>query len=200
MRKAAIAAAAVALVLVLAALVLPRFVSLDSLKPRIVAALEEKTGRAVGLGRVSLTLFPGIGVKVSGLSVSGDSRHPDDTLLSVPEGEIRLAIAPLFSGRAEFSTFILKRPRIVFRKYEDGTHSATDIANRLAAAEPPAAVPGRADKVAVAIRSVAIEDASLSLRFEETETRETKWEISPFTFRLSGIGTRRNEFEIGTRV
>ena len=200
MRKAAIAAAAVALVLVLAALVLPRFVSLDSLKPRIVAALEEKTGRAVGLGRVSLTLFPGIGVKVSGLSVSGDSRHPDDTLLSVPEGEIRLAIAPLFSGRAEFSTFILKRPRIVFRKYEDGTHSATDIANRLAAAEPPAAIPGRADKVAVAIRSVAIEDASLSLRFEETERRETKWEISPFTFRLSGIGTRRNEFEIGTRV
>jgi uncharacterized protein involved in outer membrane biogenesis len=199
-RKAAIAAAAVALIVVLAAVLLPRLVSLESLKPRVVAALEEKTGRKVGLGGISLSLFPGIGVKVSGLSVSGDGRHPDETLLSVPEGEIRLAVAPLFSGRAEFSTFILKRPRILFRKYADGTHSATDIANRLAAAEPPAAAPGKAGKVAVAIRSVAIEDAALTLRFEEAEGKETKWEISPFTFRLSGIGERRNRFEIGTRV
>ncbi|MGE5189440.1 MAG: AsmA-like C-terminal region-containing protein, partial [Gemmatimonadota bacterium] len=118
----------------------------------------------------------------------------------VPDAEIRLAIAPLFSGRAVFSTLILSRPRILFRKYADGTHSATDIANRLAAAEPPAAPAGRADKVAVAVRSVAIEDAALSLRFEEPDGRETKWDISPFTFRLAGIGTRRNAFEIATRV
>ncbi len=202
MRKAAIAAAAVVLVLVLAAVLVPRLVSLDSLKPRIVAALEEKTGRKIGLARISLTLFPGIGVKVSGLSVSGDHRHPDETLVSVPEGEIRLAIAPLFSGRAEFSTFILRRPRILFRKYADGTHSATDIANRLAAPETPAAAsaPEKADKVAVALRSVDIEDAALSLLMEEKDARETRWEISPFTFRLSGIGGRRNEFEIGTRI
>ncbi len=202
MRKAAIAAAAVVLVLVLAAVLVPRFVSLERLQPRVVAALEEKTGRKIGLTRISLTLFPGIGVKVSGLSVSGDQRHPDETLLSVPEGEIRLAIGPLFSGRAEFSTFILKRPRILFRKYADGTHSATDIANRLAAPEKPAAVgaPERGDKVSVVLRSVAIEDAALSLRLEEKDAKETKWEVSPFTFRLSGIGGRRNEFEIGTRI
>lgn len=202
MRKAAIAAAAVVLVLVLAAVLVPRLVSLDSLRPRIVAALEEKTGRRIGLSRISLSLFPGIGVKLSGLSVSGDRRHPDETLLSVPEGEIRLSIGPLFSGRAEFSTFILKRPRILFRKYADGTHSATDIANRLAAPETPAAatVPEKADKVAVALRSVDIEDAALSLLLEEKDAKETKWEISPFSFRLSGIGGRRNEFEIGTRI
>lgn len=200
MRKAAIAAAAVVVVLVLAAVLIPRLVSLESLKPRVVAALEKKTGRTVGLSGISLSLFPGIGVKVTGLSVSGDSRHPGETFLSVPEGEIRLAVAPLLSGRAEFSTFVLRRPRILFRKYADGTHSATDIANRLAAPEPPAAAPGRADKVAVAIRSVAIEDAALSLRLQEADGRETKWEVSPFTFRLSGIGSRRNEFEIGTRV
>ncbi len=202
MRKAATAAAAVVLVLVLAVILVPRFVSLDSLKPRIVAALEEKTGRRIGLSGISLSLFPRIGVKVSGLSVSGDRRHPDETLLSVPEGEIRLAIAPLFSGRAEFSTFILERPRILFRKYADGTHSATDILNRLAAAEAPPAAGAAppAGQVRVAVRSVRIEDAALSLRLEEKEGREAKWEISPFTFRLSGIGGRRNEFEIATRI
>jgi len=202
MRKAAIAAAVVILVAVLAAVVVPRLVSLESLKPRIVAALEQKTGRKVGLGRLSLSLFPGIGVTVSGLTVSGDLRHPDEPLLTVPRGEIRLAIAPLFSGRAELSTFILTRPRILFRKYADGTHSATDIANRFSAPEAPPA-PGAApaaEKVRVAVRSVRIEDAALSLRLEDKDGRETKWEISPFTFRLSGIGGRRNEFEVATKI
>ncbi len=202
MRKAAIAAAAVVVVLVLAAVLVPRFVSLDSLKPRIVAALEEKTGRRIGLSRITLSLFPAIGVRISDLSVSGDRRHPDETMLSVPEGEIRLAIGPLFSGRAEFTTFVLKRPRILFRKYADGTHSATDIANRLAATEAPTPPDGRpaGGKVRVAVRAVRIEDAALSIRTEDRDGRETKWEISPFTFRLSGIGTRRSEFEIATRI
>lgn len=202
MRKAVIGAAAAVLVLVLAVVLVPRLVSLEGLKPRIVAGLEGKTGRKIGLGGITLSLFPGIGVKVSGLTVAGDQRHPDETLLSVPEGEIRLGIAPLFSGRAEFSTVILKRPRILFRRYADGTHSATDIANRLAAPEAPAAAgaPGKGDKIAVALRSVDIEDAALSLLLEEEGAKTTKWEISPFTFRLSGIGGRRNKFEIGTRV
>ncbi|TFG58793.1 MAG: AsmA family protein, partial [Deltaproteobacteria bacterium] len=97
MRKAAIAAAVIVLVLVIAAVVVPRLVSVESLKPRVVAALEEKTGRRIGLSGLSLSLFPGIGVKVTGLTVSGDPRHPGERLLSVPETEIRVAIAPLLS-------------------------------------------------------------------------------------------------------
>ena len=124
---------------VLAAVLVPRLVSIESLRPRIVSALEEKTGRKIGLERISLSLFPGFGVRISGLSVSGDPRHPDERLLEVPDGEVRLAIGPLFSGRAEFTTFVLHRPRILFRKYADGTHSATQIAARLARKEIPGA-------------------------------------------------------------
>src|SRR4030066_257147 len=124
MRKAGVAAAVVVPILVILVLLLPRLVSLDSLRPRIVAALEEKTGRTVGLSGLSLSLFPGIGVKVTRLTVSGDLRHPGERLLSVPEAEIRLAIAPLLSGRAEFTKFILHRPEIRYRRSRDGTHSA----------------------------------------------------------------------------
>src|SRR3990172_4197127 len=141
MRKAGVAAAVVVPLLVILVLLLPRLVSLDSLRPRIVAALEEKTGRTVGLSGLSLSLFPGIGVKVTRLTVSGDPRHPGERLLSVPEAEIRLAIAPLLSGRAEFTKFILHRPEIRFRRYLDGTHSVTDIVTRLAGGGEAAAVP-----------------------------------------------------------
>lgn len=203
MRKVAVAAAVVVCILVILVLLLPRLVSVDSLRPRLVAALEEKTGRKIGLSGLSLSLFPGIGVKVQGLTVSGGPRHPEERLLSVPEGEIRLAIAPLFSGRAEFTKFILRRPEIRFRRYLDGTHSATDIINRLAGEEKPPAAPAEEktkEKVAAAVRAVSVEEATLSLLLEEKGGKETRWEISPFTVRLSGIGDRQNDFEIQTRI
>lgn len=202
MRKAAIGAAAVVLVLGLAVVLVPRLVSLESFRPRIVSALEEKTGRKVGLGRIALSLFPGPGVKVRDLSVSGDPRRPGENLLVVPEGEIRLALWPLFSGRAEFTTVILSRPAIVFRRFADGTHSATGIAERMAgpAKAPGAAAPPPSSKLSVAVRNVRIEDARLSLSREEPGGGESTWEIAPLSLRLSGVGGRATGFEVATRV
>jgi len=202
MRKAAIVLAVVVLFLVLLVLVLPRLVSVESLKPRVVAALEEKTGRKIGLSGLSLSLFPGIGVKVTGLTVSGDPRHPGERLLSVPETEIRVAIAPLFSGRTEFTKFILRRPEIRFRTYADGTHSATDIVKRLAGEKKPAAPSaGKKEKeVAMVVKVVRVEQATLALVSEEAGGKESRWEISPITVRMSGIGDARNDFEISSRI
>jgi uncharacterized protein involved in outer membrane biogenesis len=203
MRKAAIVLAVVLLVFVVLILLIPRLVSVESLKPRLVAALEEKTGRKIDLSGLSLSLFPGIGVKVAGLTVSGDARHPGERLLSVPEAEIRLAIAPLFSRRAEFTKVILRRPEIRFRKYRDGTHSVTDIVNRRVGEKKPAAAPPAGKKeegVAMVLGAVSIEEAKLFLRLEGKDGAETRWEISPFTVLLSGIGDRRNDFEIRTRI
>src|SRR4030066_1684740 len=104
MRKAGMIAAVVGCLLVLAVLLCPRLVSLDSLRPRIVAVLEEKTGRTIRLSGLSLSLVPGIGVKVTQLTVSGDARHPGERLLSVPEAEIRLGVVPLFFGRRRVTT------------------------------------------------------------------------------------------------
>ncbi|MBI5419289.1 MAG: AsmA family protein [Deltaproteobacteria bacterium] len=199
MRKAAAVAAIVVLAAILLAILLPRFISLESLKPRIVAAMEEKTGRKVAFSELSLSLFPGIGVKIAGLAVSGDPGHPGENLLSVPEAEIRLAIGPLFAGRAEFTRIILRRPEVLFRTYRNGTHSATEIANRLAQVERPAPAP-QEEKVSVVLTAVSIEGAKLLLLLEGEDGRVSRWEIAPFTFRLSGIGLRRNRFEIETRI
>ncbi len=199
MRKASIVVAVAVLAAVLLVILLPRVVSLDSLKPRIVALLEEKTGRKVSFSKISLSLFPGIGVKVVGLTVSGDPGHAGENLLSVPEAEIRVAILPLLSGRAEFGKLLLRGPEVVFRRYRDGTHSATQIIDRIAPEEGKAAPPPE-EKISVVLRALSIEQGKLTLILEGGDRGETRWRIDPFTLRLSGIGGTRNEFEIKTRI
>lgn len=202
MRKVALSAAAVLFFLFLLVLVLPRLVSVESLKPRIVAALEEKTGRTIGISELSLSLFPGIGVNVTGLTVSGDPRHPGERLLSVPEAEIRMAILPLLSGRTEFTKFVLRRPEIRFRTYADGTHSATGIIKRLAGEKEPAAPPtgGKGKEVTGAVREVRVDQATLVLVSAGAGDKESRWEISPVTVRVSGIGEGRSDFGISSRI
>src|SRR5512134_101840 len=198
MRNASIVVAVAVLAAVLLAILLPRVVSLDSLKPRIVALLEEKTGRKVSFSKISLSLFPGIGVKISGLTVSGDPGHPGENLLSVPEAQVRASLLPLLSGRVEFGKILLRRPEVLFRKYRDGTHSATQIASRLAPGEGQA--PPRKEKISVALKALSIEQAKFTLILEGEDGKETQWRIDPFTVRLSGIGSARNEFEMETRI
>ncbi len=109
-----------------------------------------------------------------------------------------MAIFPLFAGRAEFTRFILRRPEVLFRMYRDGTHSATQVLSRLGSEEK--AVPAKGESVLVALKYLSIEEAKLQLILEEEDGRETQWRIDPFTLRLSGIGRRRNEFEVRTRI
>lgn len=199
MRKAAVVAAVVAIAAAVMAIVLPRVLPLDFLKPRIVALMEEKTGRKVGFSEISLLLFPGIGLKIEGLTVSGDPGHPEEKLLSVPEAEVRVAIGPLLAGRVEFGKVVLRRSQVTFRKYRDGTHSVTHMAERLARKEGVAPSTAR-EPVSVALRTLSVEDAKFHLFLEDEDGRETHWEIDPLTFHLEGIGRKRNDFEIETRI
>lgn len=198
MRKAAMIAAAAVLAAVLLAVLIPRLVSLETLKPRITAVLEEKTGRKVSFSKISLAIFPRIGVRISDLAVSGDPGHPRENLLSVPEAEVRVAFLPLLAGKVEFEKLLLRRPEVLFRRYRDGTHSATQIAGRLEKGEGTG--PPSGEKVSIALKALSIEEAKLAVVLEGEDGGESRWRVDPLTFRLSGLGERRKVFEIETRI
>jgi len=198
MRKAALIAAAAVVAAILLAVLVPRLVSLESLKPRMAAVLEAKTGRKVTFSKISLAIFPRIGVRISDLAVSGDPGHPRENLLSVPEAEVRVAFLPLLSGKVEFEKLLLRRPEVLFRRYGDGTHSATQIADRLEKGEGHG--PPSEEKVSIALKALSIEDAKLAVVLEGEDGGESRWMIDPLTFRLSGLGERRKDFEVETRI
>lgn len=199
MRKVAVVAAVVVIAVVLLAIVLPMVVSLEAFRPRMIALMEEKTGRKVAFAKVSFSLFPGIGLKITGLTVSGDTGQPEENLLSAPETEIRVAILPLLTGKVEFGRVILRRPEVAFRVYRDGTHSATRMAEGLARQKGAAPSAAR-EPVSVAIETLSIDEAKLHLFLEEEDGKETRWEIDPLTVHLDGVGGRRNDFSIETRI
>ncbi|HZD54802.1 MAG TPA: AsmA family protein [Candidatus Aquicultoraceae bacterium] len=204
MRKAAIVLVAVVVILILVAVLVPLLVPLDSFRPRIVAALEEKTGREISLSGLSLSLFPGVGVRITGLTVSADPRSPKEPFLSVPEAEARVAILPLFSGRAEFTRLILREPRIRFVRYADGTTSVSGILDRLGKGReaggtaPPE--PESGGKVGIVLRTVSVEKGDVSLRMEEKAAPATVWNVAPVSFRMTGVGGDRQEFSAGARI
>jgi hypothetical protein len=196
MRKRAVVLAVAVAVAVLAASAVPRLVSVESYRPRVAAAILERTGRTASFSRISLAVFPFVAIRLADFSLAGPPSAPGETLLSAPEAEIRVAFLPLLAGRNEFRSLILRRPNVLVRKARDGATSAADVFGRLAATERPARGGGSGSPGPGFLDGVRIEDGALSVVFEEEGGPDFRLEVAPFSFRLSGIGSREETFSL----
>ncbi len=200
MRKAAYVVAAILVAYLFLVVVLPRVVSLEGLRPRIIAALEEKSGRKATFSKISLSMFPGVGVKVGELSLSGDPGFESERLLDAPEAEIRFAIIPLLSGRPRFTKIILVRPAILFRIHADGTTSVSEMLRRISL-PPSAPLPADGNGVSFAIDSLDIREARVALRLPGGDGRERAYDIVPVTARIAGAGGgSRTDFDVAGHI
>jgi uncharacterized protein involved in outer membrane biogenesis len=196
MRKRAVVLAVAVAVAVLAASAVPRLVSVESYRPRVTAAIFERTGRSASFSRISLSVFPFAAIRLADFSLAGPPSAPGETLLSAPEAEIRFAFLPLLAGRNEFSALILRRPQVLVRKLPDGTTSAADVFGRLAARETPSPAGAAGSPGPGSLDRVRIEDGALSVLFEEENAPDFRLEVVPFSFRLSGIDSREKTFSL----
>jgi hypothetical protein len=199
MRKAAIVVTAFLAGILLLVIGLPRIVSLDGMRPRIAAALEAKTGRKATLSGVSLSLFPGIGVRVRDLALSGDPGHESEKLLAVPDAEIRMAILPLLSGRVDFTRVILSGPAILFRRYADGSSSLTDLSAKLSRA-PSRAPDNDADAPRFSLDTLELRSARVALRIQGSDGKESAYDVGDVNARIGGAGGLRADFDVSARI
>src|SRR5581483_8066064 len=103
--------AAVAGVVVLAGIVLAFSFDPNSLKPRIVAAVKQATGRDLTLQgpiRLGLSLQPTL--VVQGVSLANPPGFARPQLLTLAELDLKLALLPLLSHRVEIDRLILVKP------------------------------------------------------------------------------------------
>ncbi|MCP9320033.1 AsmA family protein [Acetobacter persici] len=102
----------------------------DWLRVRLVAAVEEKTGRHLAIDHLHVWLLPfpwveARGVHLSGVAEGGSAAAaPEEqaarTMLDVAEVRARLGLLPLFSHRIVFNDVSLIQPHVSLRRLPDG--------------------------------------------------------------------------------
>ena len=150
----------------------------DALKPRIIAAVEQATGRRLTLAGpigLKLSLVPTVTLEdVSFANLPGGSRPEMATARRV---ELRLAVPPLLSRRVEVRRLLLVAPDILLESDAEGRPNwvfapAAQPADPAPSTEPPAAAPGEAGRpLGIAVDHVAVTEGRLAYRGRGGRTR-----------------------------
>ena len=100
-------------VIVLAVLLVPLFIKIDSFRPDIESKLSAALGRTVRIGKIQASLFSG-GAEASNISISDDPAFNQGPFLQAPSLQIGLKWLPLiFSHQLKVSSLTVKDPDIL---------------------------------------------------------------------------------------
>ena len=107
-------------VLVLAALLAPLFINVDSFRPQLEKALSTALNRQVHIGKLQASIFSG-GASASEISVSDDPAFNKGPFLKASSVKIGLHLMPLiFSRKLEVTGVTVEKPEIVLLKNPAG--------------------------------------------------------------------------------
>ena len=117
-------------ILVIAAvIIIPNVVDPNDYRDELSAIVKDKTGRELTLnGDLKISVFPWIGVKTQGLTLS-QPEGIDGNMLSVDTAQLRVKFAPLLSKKVEVDTVVLERPMITLVTLKSGLDSFSGLSD-----------------------------------------------------------------------
>ncbi len=167
-------AAALIVLIVLAALLLPRFFDSDDFRNRVATAFETATGRTLTIeDDLNLKVFPWLGVELGRTRVGNAQGFGDQPFAAIGEAAVGVRLMPLLSGDVEVSTVRLSGLEVNLQRKKDGSTNWDDlVSGEPAEAAPEAAGDSRFDPAAVRIAGVEITDARVVLADEQAGQRQ----------------------------
>jgi AsmA protein len=187
------------LLIILALLVIPRFVNIQRFKPLIEERVSEATGRPFTLGgNLSLSLFPWAGFSASDVHLENPPGFDEKDIATVKSCELRVKLMPLLLKDVQVKRFIVDTPRVVLERSKDGRGNWEGIGR------PSEQIPseGEADKrkapqrgilEGLPIKSLAVGEFAIknaSLLWIDRVDGDRK-EVSDVTLRLEDISFDR---------
>jgi uncharacterized protein involved in outer membrane biogenesis len=138
----------------------------DSLKPRIVTAVKQATGRDLTLQghiRLGLSLQPTL--TVQGVSFANPPGFSRPEMATLERLDLKLALIPLLSSRVEIDRLVLVKPDIMLEADAQG-HSNWQFTPAPGAAptQPAASGPQEKTPMRISIAEVRIENGVVTLR------------------------------------
>ncbi len=158
-------AAALLVLIVLAALLLPRFFDSGEFRDRVAREFEAGTGRTLSLDEdLKLKVFPWLGVELGRTRIGNAEGFGDDPFAVIDEAAVGVRLMPLLSREIEVSKVRLSGLKVNLHRKKDGSTNWDDLAGG-DAADPAPATEGQAafDPSSVRIAGVEITDAEVVL-------------------------------------
>ena len=118
-RTGVIVVAIIAAVLVALIFVVPPLINVDRYRPQVIAYLEEKTGKQVEIGRLSLTFSP-VSIRIDNFAVKNPPIFPSGYIVKVARIDAELNIGELLHRQVVVKSLVLEDPIINLTSDPDG--------------------------------------------------------------------------------
>lgn len=126
MRKIGIAVGVIVAIIILALLIVPRFIDINQYRGTIQAELQKRLDRPVTLGPMSLSLLPP-SVRVNGLTIGDDPSFSNQNFATAQELYISAKFWPLLRKQVEISALDLRNPKIEIVRNAQGIWNFSTI-------------------------------------------------------------------------
>jgi AsmA protein len=195
-RWTGIALAGLCILFILALLILPSFISVQTYKPYIERQISEATGRPTTVeGDMNLSLFPWVGFSFGDLHLGSAPGFKEKDLLVVKSFEVRVKLLPLLKREVQVKRFVVDGPRLVLVKNAEGRGN-WEGAGKKKAPEPgdvPLPEGESGPSQALPIQSLAVSEFTIEngsiLWIDDSEGEQR--EITGLSLRLSEVSFDR---------
>ncbi|MGK0439129.1 MAG: AsmA protein, partial [Paracoccaceae bacterium] len=145
--------------ILLAIIIIPLVVDPNDYRDQLSTLVKDKTGRDLNLsGDLKISVFPWLGVKTQGLSLS-QPNGIEGNMLSVDTAQLRVKLVPLLSKKIEVDTVVLERPTINLVTLKNGLDSFSGLTDDTASEELEK--DSATTAVALAIQGVRLTDGTV---------------------------------------
>jgi uncharacterized protein involved in outer membrane biogenesis len=118
-RTSLIVVGTVAIVLLAVIFILPALIHVDRYRPRVVSYLQEKTGKQVEIGRLSLTGFP-LTIHIDHLGVKNPPIFPAGYIIQVARIDAELSLSALLHRQLVVKSLVIEEPVLNLTSDPDG--------------------------------------------------------------------------------
>ncbi len=159
-----------AVLLVIAALVLPAVVDPNDHKERIEQELLKASGREVKLnGPIDLTVFPWVGIELADVQVANEPGFAGDYFLKVGRAAARVRLLPLLGGDVQVGEVTLYSPDVNLEIDAAGNSNWQSLVS--ASAEGQGADSSESSDAQLAVAGIEIAQGQVSYRDAQSGTR-----------------------------
>ncbi|MBA2251696.1 MAG: AsmA family protein [Nitrospirales bacterium] len=127
MKKFLITVGLIVVLLIVAVLLLPFLVDLNTYKDQYQPMIEEALNRKITLNDLRLTILPRIGVRIAGFTVMDDPTFSRTPFASLDSLDIGVKLLPLLTGHVEVEEITLKEPVVSVIKNQHGVLNVSTI-------------------------------------------------------------------------